>query len=113
MEPRGSHASQDISGSTLTLMIVLTGDIHHMSLRTPDQARMPCGVTEVSACEKYLEIANEAAIEPTIYASGHLAHKEHSLLSRLCQKFRFELGGHTYSCMKPRLLYAFSRRILR
>jgi hypothetical protein len=94
-------------------MIVLTGDIHHMSLGTPDQARMPRGVTEVSACEKYLEIANESAIEPTIYASGNLAQKERSLLSHLWQKFRFELGGHTYSCMKPRLLYAFSRIVLR
>lgn len=94
-------------------MIVLTGDIHHMTLRTPDQALLPRGVTEVSACEKYLKIANEAAIEPTIYASGRLAEKEHSVLLRLCQNFRFELGGHTYACMKPALLYAFSRRVLR
>jgi hypothetical protein len=93
-------------------MIVLTGDIHHMTLRTPDQARLPRGVTEVSACEKYLEIANEAAIEPTIYTSGQLARNEHSALLRLCEKFRFELGGHTYTCMTPRLLYAFSRSVL-
>jgi hypothetical protein len=94
-------------------MIVLTGDIHHMTLRTPDQARLPRGVTEASACEKYLEIANEAAIEPTIYASGRLAQEEHPVLLRLCKNFRLELGGHTYTCMKPPLLYAFSRRVLR
>src|SRR5260370_7609141 len=94
-------------------MIALTGDIHHMTLRNPDQARLPRGITEVSACEEYLDVANEAAIEPTIYASGRLAQKEHSALSHLSQNFRFELGGHTYTCIKPRLFYAFSRRVLR
>lgn len=94
-------------------MFAVTGDIHDMTLRTRDQARLPTGETEVRISRKYLQVMRRYNINATLYVTGAVAALEQDELLQITRDFEFELGGHTYSCYRPRLAYGLSRRLLR
>lgn len=93
-------------------MFALTGDVHDMSLNAKDQALLPMGQTETRISGKFLDIANSHGIAATLYVTGATAVREKEDLARLLRHYEFELGGHTYSCYRPRLAYGASRRLL-
>jgi hypothetical protein len=94
-------------------MVLLTGDVHHMSLKTKDQTFLPPGTTELVLCEKYLSIANSQGIKPLLFITSRMLIDEEVLLKQLLSRFHFDIGGHYVACSGPlrRLFFGCSRRI--
>src|SRR5579859_1528499 len=93
-------------------MIVLTGDVHQTDPRMDDQRYLPREWTEVRTCERYLELANKHSVFPTLFFTGLAAERESEVLHSLVDRFKFEIGGHTYSANRPRLVLGPSRRLM-
>lgn len=93
-------------------MIFLTGDVHHIDRRMGDQKYLSGGWTEVRICEPYLEVANKYSICPTLLFTGLAIRREEGFLHSLTERFRFEIGGHTYAANRPRVVLGPSRRLL-
>lgn len=84
-------------------MIVLTGDVHHMSMETRDQRYLTD--TEPRITETYADIAERHGLKVTFFATGKALEEEPSVFKRLAQREHVELGGHTYYAFQPRWLY--------
>lgn len=93
-------------------MIFLTGDVHQTDPRMGDQRYLPSGWTEVRTCERYLELANKHSVFPTLLFTGLAVEREGDLIHSLIERFQFEIGGHTYSANRPRLVLGPSHRLL-
>lgn len=89
--------------------IVLTGDIHHNSLRTQDQRFLT--ISEPQTALEYADIARQHGIKVTLFASGKAVKEEPDVFNSLASMENVELGGHNYYCFKPKLFYAASRRL--
>ena len=76
-------------------MLILTGDVHHMSMKTYDQNLLK-GFTELEVTEEYLKIANAYNIKPLLFLTGRLVIEESILLKKLIENYKFDIGGHTY-----------------
>lgn len=92
-------------------MIFLTGDVHHLGRAMGDQ-RKSGGMSEVQLCELYLEIANKHSVCPTLFFTGLAVETEGETILSLMNRYRFEIGGHTYSANRQRYFLALSRRTL-
>lgn len=84
-------------------MIVLTADVHHMSLQTKDQKYLED--TEPRITETYADIAERHGLKVTLFATGKALEEEPSVFQRLAQREHVELGGHNYYAFQPRWLY--------
>lgn len=93
-------------------MIFLTGDVHEMNRLFMDHKRLPSGWTEVRICEAYLELANMHSICPTLFFTGLAVEKDGDFVRSLVERYRFEVGGHTYSTNRHRVALGLSRRVL-
>jgi hypothetical protein len=82
-------------------VICLTGDLHHMSLGTGNQAH--CDRTEIQVARRYLDMIAEAGVKVTFFVSGRSFAEEWNDLEPICSHPLVELGGHNYSCFKPDL----------
>jgi len=92
-------------------MICLTGDIHHMSMRTPDQ-RCLSG-TEARAAREYVRIARSRGLKLTLFVTGRAAVEEPDALREIGRTPGVEIGGHGFSGRRPRWLYeVVFRRLL-
>ncbi|MFA6243863.1 MAG: polysaccharide deacetylase family protein [Candidatus Hydrogenedentales bacterium] len=80
-------------------MICLTGDIHHMSLKTGNQAH--CDITEAQVAQRYLKMLEEANVKVTFFITGKCFAEEWDDVKPLCDSPLVEVGGHTYTCFKP------------
>lgn len=76
------------------MTVCLTGDVHHMSMRTRDQAYMDR--TEVEAAIEYAEIAAEYDVPVTLFCTGKCIQEETDRMERLAGMENVELGGHNY-----------------
>ena len=92
-------------------MICLTGDIHHMSLKTNDQKYL--NISEVEAAIEYASIAKDFGIKATFFATGKSVGEERSNFKSLLEYPNIELGGHNYYAFRPKWLYngVFNRMI--
>lgn len=86
------------------MIVCLTGDIHHMSMKTRDQALLG-NKTEIECCYPYLEIANSYGITPTLFFTGKAVKEESTKISELYDNYSFEVGGHNYRAFKPYFFY--------
>jgi hypothetical protein len=93
-------------------MIFLTGDVHDMGPGMKDQMRLSHGLTEVKLCQTYLEYANAHNIRPTLFFTGRAVETEANVVRTLAHRYRFEVGGHTYSISGHRVARGLSRRFL-
>jgi len=84
-------------------MILLTGDVHHMSLKTKDQQYMPC--TEMEAAVRYARIARQNGLKVTLFITGKSAIEEPTLLRVLANMENVCLGGHNFYAFHPKWLY--------
>lgn len=84
-------------------MIVLTGDVHHMSMETRDQRYLTD--TEPRITETYADIAERHGLKVTFFATGKALEEEPGVFQRLAQREHVELGGHNYYAFQPRWLY--------
>jgi peptidoglycan/xylan/chitin deacetylase (PgdA/CDA1 family) len=90
-------------------MICLTGDIHHMSLKTGNQAH--CDTTEVRVAQRYLKMLEEAKVKVTFFITGKCLAEEWDDIKFLCDHPLVEVGGHTYTAFKPDLWHRISKKI--
>jgi len=74
--------------------VCVTGDVHHMSMETRDQAYMDR--TEVEAAIEYAEIAANYDIPVTLFITGRAAVEEPDRVEQLAAMENVELGGHNY-----------------
>jgi hypothetical protein len=91
-------------------MICLTGDLHHQTLRTGNQAH--CDITELQTAQHYLERVRAARVKVTFFVTGRAAVEEWPDLRPLCDDPLVELGGHTFACFEPALLHRVSAKLL-
>jgi len=84
-------------------MIVLTGDVHHMSLKTRDQQYL--SDTEPRITERYADVAEQHGLKVTFFVTGKAVEEEPDVFARLAGREHVELGGHNYYAFKPRWLY--------
>ncbi|MFC1735278.1 polysaccharide deacetylase family protein [Candidatus Hydrogenedentota bacterium] len=82
-------------------MICLTGDLHHMSLKTGNQEH--CDITEIQVAQRYLKMLEEAKIKVTFFITGKAFAEEWDDLKPICEHPLVEVAGHTYYCFKPEL----------
>jgi hypothetical protein len=92
-------------------MICLTGDLHHSSLRTGNQAHSD--LPEIEVAYRYLRMLEEANVNVTFFVSGKSFAEEWDLLKPICQHPLVEIGGHNYSCFTPPLWHRASKKIFR
>jgi peptidoglycan/xylan/chitin deacetylase (PgdA/CDA1 family) len=83
-----------------------------MSLRTKDQRLLPPGTTEVDCMEAYLEIAGKYKLKTTLFLTGKAVKEEGAKIRKLLSPGLTEVGGHTYSAFRPRLIYGAASRLL-
>lgn len=83
-------------------MICLTGDVHHMRARSH---RELVGSTEVEIAKKCVEIAEAHDVKVTLHITGQTFEEEYESVIELLGYENLEIGGHTYSALKPRVLH--------
>lgn len=84
-------------------MICLTGDIHHMSMKTLDQRY--ANITEAEAALKYLQIAKGYDLRVTLFITGKTFLEEPETIKKMLAFKNLEIGGHTYGGLRPKLLH--------
>jgi len=80
------------------MTVCLTGDVHHMSLDTRDQAHL--NRTELECALEYADIAADHDVPVTLFVTGKAAAEEPDRVRKLAALDGVEVGGHNY--------YAFS-----
>jgi hypothetical protein len=92
-------------------MICLTGDVHHMSMRTLDQKHL--SGTEAQAALEYVNIARTNGLKVTVFVTGRSVVEETGILREVGSVPGVEFGGHGMRGRRPRWLYEILfRRVL-
>jgi len=91
-------------------MICLTGDIHHTSLGTGNQAH--CDTTEIRVAVRYLDMLAEAGVKVTFFVTGKCLAEEWDDLAPICRHPLVEVGGHNWSAFQPELLHRVWKKAL-
>lgn len=92
-------------------MICLTGDVHHMSLRTKDQRYLKG--TELETALDYAKIAKRYNLKVTLFVTGKTLFEEREQAEKLLSLENVELGGHTFATYRPKWFYALSTKLLK
>ncbi|MCP4157007.1 MAG: hypothetical protein GY757_55355 [bacterium] len=90
-------------------MICLTGDVHHMGLKTRDQRYI--NGTELDSALKFLAIAENYGIKTTLFFTGKLFVEEKEGVKKLLKFKNLEIGGHNYYAFKPRLPFKIVNKL--
>lgn len=91
-------------------MIVLTGDLHHQTLRTGNQEH--CPISEIAVARRFLALLEERDIRVTFFVSGKAAVEQWDELEPIAKHPLVELGGHNWSCLTPTLLHRVSNKLV-
>lgn len=91
-------------------MLFVTGDVHHRSLETRDQACL--GESEISLAGKYAAIANEYGVKVTLFVSGKTAKEEPETVRSVAEMENVELGGHNWNCFEWSVFHRLSDLLL-
>jgi len=83
--------------------IILTGDVHHMSLKTDDQRYI--NSTEAELALEAAQIALKYDVKVTYFITGRTVMEEPDVIRTIAKMPNTELGGHTYYAFKPKWLY--------
>lgn len=76
------------------MTVCLTGDVHHDTMDTRDQAYMDR--TEAAVAVEYAELAAAYDVPVTLFVTGRTAEEEPERVRRLAEMDNVELGGHNY-----------------
>lgn len=82
-------------------MICLTGDLHHMSLKTGNQQHSD--LPEIEVAQRYLKLLEAAGVKATFFITGRSFAEEWGALEPICKSPAVEIGGHNYTAFKPEL----------
>jgi hypothetical protein len=91
-------------------MICLTGDLHHMSLKTGNQKHSD--ISELRTAQRYLDLLRDAGVKVTFFVSGLCFVEEWEDLKPIVEDPLVELGGHNYDCFKPELWHRACKKLL-
>ncbi len=86
-------------------MICLTGDVHHMSLRTKEQKYLERGDTEVNIAQRYVALLAKYSLKATLYICGKCFTEEWEDLKPVAASPLVEVGGHSFGARQPRWLF--------
>jgi hypothetical protein len=70
-------------------MICLTGDLHHMGLKTGNQSY--ADITEIQIARKYLYMLEDAGVKVTFFVTGKAFADEWKDLKPICQSDNTEI----------------------
>lgn len=79
-------------------MICLTGDIHHMSLKTGNQKY--CDVTEMQTAIQFLRLLEVYDIKMTYFITGKCFEEEWNTTKEVVFNPLIEVGGHNYDAFE-------------
>lgn len=91
-------------------MICLTGDIHHASLCTGNQAH--CSISEIQIAQRFVQLLEERSLPVTLFVSGKSFAEEWTDLAPICASPVVEIGGHNYSCFEPVLWHRIWNKLV-
>lgn len=76
------------------MTVCLTGDVHHMSLKTRDHPYL--SRTELEAAVEYATLAGQYDVPVTLFVTGKAVIEEPAQFQRLVAMEHVEVGGHNY-----------------
>lgn len=79
-------------------MICLTGDLHHMSLKTLNQQH--CNITEMHTARLFLKHLEEYNVKMTCFITGKSFQEEYDDVEPIIQNPLIETGGHNYNAFE-------------
>ncbi|MDY6915377.1 MAG: polysaccharide deacetylase family protein [Candidatus Cloacimonadota bacterium] len=92
-------------------MICLTGDLHHMGLKTGNQAHAE--KSEIKIAQEYLAMLEEAEVNVTFFVTGKAFKDEWEDLKPICDSKYTEIGGHNYYAFKPEIWHRFWNKLIK
>lgn len=92
------------------MKVCLTGDLHHASLRTGNQAH--ADRSEIDIAADYTRTLARAGVKVTYFVSGRAMEEEWPSLQPICASPNVELGGHNYSCFTPPLAHRIYKKVV-
>lgn len=85
----------------------ITGDVHHpLSKDRWDQR-------EIEFASEYSDIIEEKGAKSTLFLTGKLIEAERKRTKALSNREEIEIGGHTYSAFRPKVIHKAFRFFLR
>lgn len=91
-------------------MLFVTGDVHHESLGTRDQAHL--SRSEIRLARKYADIAGRHGVVVTLFVSGKTAREDPAGVAELAGMDHVEVGGHNWNCFQPSGVHRLSELLL-
>lgn len=76
------------------MVVCLTGDVHHRSLQTADQAALD--VSEPETALRYSRIVSNEGLKATLFVTGRTAYEDPAVVKSLGEQDQIEVGGHNY-----------------
>jgi hypothetical protein len=90
--------------------VVLTGDVHQTDFRISKEQGLYDGTESLAAVE-YSNIVREFGLRATLFYSGLTFVESQSHVEIVANNPAIEIGGHTYNCYQPKLIYKLWGRL--
>lgn len=85
------------------IMICLTGDLHHKSLKTLNQKH--CDITEMKTAQAFLKRLEKHKVKMTLFITGKSFLEEFDDVSEVIFNPLIETGGHNYDAFECELFH--------
>lgn len=90
-------------------MICLTGDLHHQSLGTGNQAH--CPLSEIEVARRYVALLREYGVKVTFFISGLSFRDQWPEVEPIAADPLVEIGGHNFDCFEPAIVHRVWKKI--
>ena len=90
-------------------MICLTGDLHHMSLKTGNQAH--CDITEMQTAVLFLKLLVKYNIKVTFFITGKSFKEEWEDVEKIVFNHLVEVGGHNYDAFENEIIHRVWKKL--
>ena len=90
--------------------VVLTGDVHQTDSKIIKEQEFYSG-SESSAAVEYSNIVREFNLKATLFYSGLALIENYENTQIVKRNTAIEIGGHTYNCYQPKLIYKLWGRL--
>ena len=90
--------------------VIITGDVHHYNPSLMKEQSLYEG-NEPAAAVKYAKILNRFGLQGTLFYTGLCFKEARDEINAVASMKHMELGGHTYNCYQPKVMYKIWRHI--
>lgn len=90
-------------------MIWLTGDVHQDSIRTSHRPYQDG--SEAALAVRYARVAASHGVKATLFVTGRSCIEHRAEIRELSNFDNVEIGGHTWSALRPRALHGLFYRV--